>query len=418
MKSIKYIMIIEAPGFLPRSFRAISNLKDIALSHKRILVFLPVLLFLSFAVGQTDEQEYTVRKGDTLWDLAFRFLGDPFAWPQIWHQNPSVKDPNLIYPGDRLAVSKTWTGGATAAVTSAGAASPSVIGAASSAGTSSPGDSFFSETKQAIEQSEAARKSSLSKAMKSGKLSDTLFTLSMQRTNYFTSDFLEKIGYLWFNKDEKGRISPGNALILKKDDSGAAKRDERETYQQYDNIVIQPFSAGSFAYHVGDTVSVLHSDRIVKFGPRTANLVRRTGRACITEIRGNRVTANLFKTWDVVQSDDRIDSLAHFSNCAIDTIVDPPVIVKGKVFLRIENTERPYLYHTCIIDRGAKDGVAAGDVFAIISGRPAEAGHSEAIACAVNIGETSSTLVIEKMFDNALDAGDTAVIVKRVLFKK
>jgi hypothetical protein len=400
------------------------HLKDVVLSHKRIPFFLPVLLFLTFAVGQTDEQAYIVRKGDTLWDIAFRFLGDPFAWPQIWHQNPSIKDPNLIYPGDNLTISKSRAGrtsapGAQSASSgSAGTGFSSAFDAASQTNAASSGDPFFSETKQAIEQSEAMRRSTLTTAMKSGNLSDTLFSMSMQRTSYFTSDFLEKIGFLWFTKDEKGLIFPGNAVIEKKENNGVMKRYEQEAYQQYSDIIIQSFSGSAPSYHVGDTVAILHSDRIVKFGSRTANLVRRTGRARITEIKGTRMSANLFKTWDVVQSDDRIDTVTHFPNLAIDTIVDPPVTIRGTIFLRIENTERPYLYHTCIIDRGFRDGVVLGDLFAILSGRSASAGHTEGIACAVNICETSSTLVIEKMFDNAINAGDTAVIIKRIQFKK
>jgi hypothetical protein len=47
-------------------------------------------------------ETYVVKKGDTLWDISNVFLKEAWLWPQLWHNNPQIKDPNLIYPGDTL----------------------------------------------------------------------------------------------------------------------------------------------------------------------------------------------------------------------------------------------------------------------------------------------------------------------------
>ena len=54
-------------------------------------------------------ERYIVQPGDTLWDISAKFLTDPWYWPEIWHVNPQVANPHLIYPGDELAL--TWVDG-------------------------------------------------------------------------------------------------------------------------------------------------------------------------------------------------------------------------------------------------------------------------------------------------------------------
>lgn len=43
---------------------------------------------------------HEVDKGDTLYDLSGRYLGDVYEWPMLWSFNPHITNPHWIYPGD------------------------------------------------------------------------------------------------------------------------------------------------------------------------------------------------------------------------------------------------------------------------------------------------------------------------------
>lgn len=47
---------------------------------------------------------YTIKQGDTLWDISNTFLKDPFLWPLLWKANTYIRNPDLIYPGNKLVI--------------------------------------------------------------------------------------------------------------------------------------------------------------------------------------------------------------------------------------------------------------------------------------------------------------------------
>ncbi len=86
-------------------------------NNKKIFTFiciLTTLIIVPICYAQEDSQSienevgfyYTVKKGDTLWDVSNRFADSPFLWPDLWKDNQHILNPHLIYPGNRLLLFK------------------------------------------------------------------------------------------------------------------------------------------------------------------------------------------------------------------------------------------------------------------------------------------------------------------------
>ena len=59
-------------------------------------------------LAPTAPDEYTIRRGDTLWAISRLYLRSPWRWPELWGMNiAEIRNPHLIYPGQVLYLDKT-----------------------------------------------------------------------------------------------------------------------------------------------------------------------------------------------------------------------------------------------------------------------------------------------------------------------
>jgi hypothetical protein len=87
--------------------------REEVIMRRLIGIFFTMILMLFFCfvlpglTQETKEMEgvYTIKKGDTLWDISSKFLKDPFLWPKLWERNPYITNPHWIYPGHPIRLS-------------------------------------------------------------------------------------------------------------------------------------------------------------------------------------------------------------------------------------------------------------------------------------------------------------------------
>jgi len=74
-----------------------------------LIVVLLLSFFFTLSIMAQEKREaegvYTIKKGDTLWDISANFLKDPFLWPKLWQRNPYITNPHWIYPGNPIRLS-------------------------------------------------------------------------------------------------------------------------------------------------------------------------------------------------------------------------------------------------------------------------------------------------------------------------
>lgn len=337
-----------------------------------------------FVPPSTAEQDatYVIKTGDTLWDLAFQFLGNPFDWQKIWQVNSYIQNPDLIYPGNQLVIP----------------------GKTSSYGSSSPETPAIpnlipSETFGAADFKPVTGVSS----MPDGYPGDESILSSLKKKNILSGGEQASAPFLWSKKDQYGNIYPGNGTVL--------PPEQGASYQLYAKIKVSLFKDAS--YKPGDTIDIIQSVRLVLFNNKTVNLVRRTGTAIVRESTGKQLSAQLVGMSDVITGKERIAKAAAYPSLTIDSLSEVSTALSAEVFTRVEETVSPYPFQKVILNKGSTDGVAIGDIFALYHQKNS---LLSVIGIVIHTTETSSTLSMVYMRQNAVESGDLAKLVRKPVF--
>lgn len=93
------------------------NINRIFQTGRYSVLFFSILIVIVMGATAGPDQDtikfdlgvyYTIQKGDSLWSISKRFFDSPAYWPELWRENPQIKNPYDLKPGARIRLfSKT-----------------------------------------------------------------------------------------------------------------------------------------------------------------------------------------------------------------------------------------------------------------------------------------------------------------------
>ena len=344
------------------------------------------LLAVAFAASGSSAQEpdslqipdqpdiHIVVEGETLWDLADRYLSDPFLWPDIYRLNTLVvEDPHWIFPGEELRL------------VPGGAAGQQVVIGQPVEG--QPGVDVTPQVEQVVlapgQQQEAGADDILMPDAlpppgappppPPSATAPTVFAPEGYQGGSIRS--LRSAGY-WYRAIRLGEFYAAGFLTEEQDlPWGKVLRavgkptlknlSETSTTLIYSEVAIE--AHGDATYQVGDSVLLAVMPRSVS---GWGKVVVPTGIAVITQTTGDGGRAAIVQQFFRVGDGQFAIPLEPFVNPG--DVIPVPVQngLTGSIITPRDIHPLVQQQNIMFIDRGRSDGVALGDVFMIL--RPGE----------------------------------------------
>jgi hypothetical protein len=314
----------------------------------------------TIALGQAPES-HTVREGDTLWDLARQYRGDPFLWPDIYRINTDVvEDPHWIYPGEvlRLAASANVasvpsTDTPPPSDTTAVADAPSSEPEPSAAEADTPPASLASLTEQSASAEDEM--APLFGPRRGETMQETMRAYveqpyrPLRRSEFYSSGFLSEGQDLPYGK-VLGMVTPPQIKAMARNVSALP----------YTVISVKAPRGGT--YQVGDTLLLTRSGPEVR---SYGEVVVPTGLAQVVDTADGKYLAEVVAIYGAIRAGQRALPAESFGGAGSARAVPVEQGITATLIGGPSRQELKAPQMVVFLDKGRNDGVAAGDLFEI-----------------------------------------------------
>lgn len=333
-----------------------------------------VLALLAVASSAAAQQTHTVKKGDTLWDIAGKYLNDPLLWPEIYRKNTDVvEDPHWIYPGEVLRIEG---GPEVAAVPAEDTPAPAVVAEPAAGDTMQVAVEQEGEPAVVVVPLEGdsaqinmepvppeydPRNADMTALFADTRLSQNIDVVirayteqpyrPLRRGEFYSSGFLTENRDLPYGKF-LGPVVP----------SQIASTRTRGTVTVFTEVAVTPPEGAQ--YQVGDTLLVVRRDRRID---DHGEVIVPTGMVRITDISHPQNVALVIAAFDPMRPGQHVIPAESFHDAGNVRPVPVTDGVMASVIASRDPQELKGPQNVLFLDRGQADGVAPGDLFELVS---------------------------------------------------
>ncbi|HET9513343.1 MAG TPA: LysM peptidoglycan-binding domain-containing protein [Gemmatimonadales bacterium] len=368
---------------------------------------LPAILALALllpAVASAQEAQpstktHTVVRHDTLWDLARKYLNDPFLWPQIYRLNTDVvEDPHWIYPGEVLRLAEPPEG--IQAVPSQDTPPPPAPGDSAAAAAAAAAEEEMELAYPMPEFARRHRRESLEGLL---NVSERPYA-PLRAGEFYSAGFLTEDRQLPYGI-MLGTVTPQQIRNLS----------ERAAVTLFSHVAVRAPSDGS--YGVNDSLLVIV--RETGF-PGYGEIVVPTGMIRITGQAENQYLGEVVAVYGAMRNGQQTIPAERFQPGPAVRAEPVTDSLTGSVIGGRELRELKHPQNYVFIDLGRDKGVTPGDVFDIrrVPGprvnAPDTIDELMASGQVVRVGERHSTVLLTGIISPDIPPGMKVVRVKRL----
>lgn len=342
---------------------------------------------LTMPAGDVPEV-YVVKEGDTLWDIAEKFFGDPFTWPEIWKKNLFIEDPHWIYPGQEITLELLLEK----------IAEPEIP---PEKPLKQP-EPLFIETAPRTVVSETVERGIEAPAPEED--TDVISVLrnpqpAYRKESYMRTGFISKRSEIPREKIVK---IDGEIFIATRYDIVYVEIGKNEGVREGDILAVLT---------VGDRVKHPDTDKDLGF------VVRITGILEVLSIGDDHMRCMVTESFDPIAENDIVMPIRLTNPPKFDAWIRPKEIIRGTILAINESIHSIHINDILYIDIGSNDGVKPGDRFMVYSRDDDrnDTGYRNPLGeiQAVNVMAGETAVIVVSLKGEKINIGDRAELSAR-----